>query len=237
MLRKISDESIAKLLGVTTRSTSMVVYGLGDCYYEQAYAALARDYDAYCYSEGKNSWDPVLHNADIRGNLTDGSFLNDYICKAVITNLIILNYELTLINLPVIPLIFIIGYKGKSFETNIDVTREFNCTFVLGTTNRELRRCYKLYSEFNGKFKEVAEATFKFVRLEQDEKDNGLFHLKPEKSPMNNPAWLEKWQKYQNMKRPRSEHEKSNWRATLFKKVSLVESLHSGIKFNSPQAK
>lgn len=225
----ISNETIEKVLG---QQRQVVIYGASKSHYnrEIAQSLVQQGYELYDFMGGLTAYSSFyndslgladheysltskLYDRDIAGKTREGF-------KSVITNLVIMNYQLKQEGKPLVPLLFCIGFESDQYEVNFkcDMEAMVNGEFQ---TSKEIRRCYKIYSELGEVMREIAEQTFKFVAVYADQNTQNVHHLKPLPLVWQNTEWKRLWDvRSRNKLFGKHQTEKSNWRETLFKKIA-----------------
>jgi len=119
-----------------------------------------------------------------------------HLCKAGIANLLLENLKRVYLELPLIPLLFVIDVNKNKHPSSAKtiLSRKEHLNDLV--THKELRRCYRLIQlakELDSpKLLEVCEKTFRFIKLE-DKK--GRFVMKLKAAPWQSKSWDRKWKK------------------------------------------
>ncbi len=165
----IDYESIKAICG---DSKQVMVYGFGHCGWWWMLGKL-RDNDSpfqrvFSFKVGTVKSPPpkTLEGHEIIQIPTKPSSYSE--CKAGITNLVLTNYLRKQNNQPIIPLIFLVDVSDNQFPLSAaEIAGRTDSDKLI--THSELRRCYKLCTEFEGTSLEaiskVAQETIKFVKL------------------------------------------------------------------------
>lgn len=236
---------LASLLKVTGHHSQVVVYGLNSCLYTVVHQELETSgHEAYLAFGGKGCLDKELTDSDIIGRFNGISKTTQF-CKATITNLAFINYQLYKLGKPLIPLVFCVGLETSFFnKKGIDAGRVARSSGMLSSiTDSELRRCYKIFSELGPDFAAVAEQTFKFVKLIRVSSNPTEFDVKQVKPVWEHPDWNALWMKREDRKMQSPVNLKKNlWREMLAMKVMLfhcgkielnVEKISAPVKLKS----
>ncbi|KTD22908.1 Uncharacterised protein [Legionella lansingensis] len=137
--------------------------------------------------------------------------------KYIINDLVLENYKKQQRGEPITPLIFVVGLDKEEYKTSRIAERED--PYDKGVTLTELRRCYKIAHEFGDQLSDVAEKTFKFVKLTPSTNGYELTVVEPfwkEKE------WQQQWstRKQSTQKQPHSENKYNYWRETYRNLIS-----------------
>ena len=159
---QINITSLKKIIG---NSKELMFYGFGYCHYLDVYENInfVREFKSYCFLGGKF---PKIEFDEGNDSLKNS-------CKAVITSILIENYKRTKQGLPIIPLIFCVGYAGDDNHFTLDLDKVAQRGKV-STTLPELRRCFKSCVEMGPEIKKIANQTIKFVQVKQDQVDKSF---------------------------------------------------------------
>jgi hypothetical protein len=214
MLR-ISSES---LKNVTEGHNQAVIYGIRECHYREVAEIMCADnYDAYTYAGGGSTLRGVLFDREMLGVHKQNASNNDKInAKAIIANLMLENFKRSSKGLPIVPLIFCIEFESRSTKFKFDLHLLTNHYLV---TSAELRRCYKIYAEFEGQFSDIVEKTCKFVRVVQDKNDESLYHLMSLPRIWKDPSWDKVCKGKLSKPNHKTPQIKSGWHHILFAKT------------------
>lgn len=210
---KLDPHSVKAIMG---DSQNALVYGFESCYYEEVVTLLSENYNA-----GKfYAVDAPMIKFDKYDDL--GEMERE--CKAAITSLVLDNYKRSLHKLPITPLIFCVSKSenGEQFEMNIAQVANRSGE-ISSVTDKELRRCYKVFAELSPEIRAIAEQTFKFVNLRQNDKEQDVYHLDPIEPFWKKPEWQGLWQKRQANKQPSSKRKKFFWRETIKSECKLFD--------------
>ncbi|KTD72517.1 hypothetical protein [Legionella tucsonensis] len=195
----IDEESIKALCGT---SNKIVVFGFGRYKYIEA-----------CEAINKIKGIQAVHSDDYQYkhevfDKRQPYSMNAYF-KYIPNDLVLENYKRKQQGEPIIPLIFIIGFEED--ECSLEQVTKRQEKYDKWVTLTELRRCYKLAHEFGNELTEVANETFKFVKLKQG--SNG-YQLQMVSPLWQSQDWEKHWSKRKQSteKAPGSEYKYDYWR-------------------------
>ncbi|CAM2735015.1 Uncharacterised protein [Legionella steigerwaltii] len=217
---KIDQESIKALCG---ESTEVVVFGFGKY-----------DYKEVCHEINKNNGIQAFHSDDYLfknedlGKGTPHSMYGYF--KLILNDLILENYKKKKEGKPTVPLIFVVGKSSESYDPHQIAKREDD-PYEKWVTLTELRRVYKLATEFGPEFSQVALDTVKFVSLETL---SDVTKLKPVTPFWESKDWQSDWQK--RKEETKLTHNRliknSIWRTNLQDKIQEIDDQYSNKKNN-----
>jgi len=188
-------------------------------------------HDVYNFEGGSGPLHAVLTDKYIHQNASPAQveFSIKRECKATITNLILENYKLSKKGMPLIPLIFCIARQDTSVNKLVNFKNVATLKNIKSSvTDAELRRCYKIATELGPEFREIAEQTFKYVKVQQDSKYSNLYHLEQIPPLWANSAWQLLWEDRQKIEKKPAE-KKTAWREILKKRVLLFHAEHNAL--------
>ncbi len=206
-----------KIDHILNGSQEALIYGFSSCgVYTVFMTLLEQGYHVYTCNNS-----PFLQ-------IDPDSITGDH-CKKIINMLMEENYKRQQNGKSIIPLIFIVGSDDGNNRECLNIERVANShyTGVPGSTSvteRELRRCYKIYAESNDVMRKLAEETFKFVTFKQVinkiDPDQSTCELIPIAPFWKHPEWERLWQNRSRIN-PLRDHSiwnnkfGGNWRAGL----------------------
>ncbi|WP_454784792.1 hypothetical protein [Legionella sp. WA2024007413] len=212
---KVDEKSIRELCG---ESSEVVVFGFSKYAYKEL-----------CMAINEHDGINALNSDTYDSKHTDLSRNNPYSMynyfKFILNDLILENYKRQKEGKPIIPLIFVVGKGNMSYEPKQIAQREEDPSDKWVTLT-ELRRVYKLATEFGPEFSKVALDTVKFVSLETN---SDLTTLKRVSPFWENPDWQKGWQtrKEETQKTHSRLIKNSIWRSNLQGKIEEIDSQHS----------
>ncbi len=210
---RLDPDSVKKIMG---NSKGAVVYGLEKCLYKQVYASLARNYKTYDYSEVKAPLVRFDHDGE-KDKL-------DRECKSAIISLVLDNFKRSKRGEMIVPLIFCVGKQedGETFRLNVEqmATKSGSEGSI---TDKELRRCFKVFAQLGPEIKMIAEQTFKFVNVRQDDKEEDLYHLDQVAPFWQDSNWNQLWQQRLAKKIPKQKQKKYFWREIMLTECRLFD--------------
>lgn len=227
---KLEQQSLRALIG---DSEEVAVYGFKLCrYYEVSDALKRKDIKVDLWSSYRF---PVIKIDKISFSFYGGagwstSAINsarDY--KAILTSLVIENYKRSRAGEPQIPLLFCIGLEEDGKTVTLDskkVAHDNSALYGSSMTDKELRRCYKIYSEGPDEIKSIAVQTFKFVNLKQSTSDKDLYTLEQLSPFWEQQVWKEAWQDRKLYKASFKQPKQFAWRKILNETVTHFDSIN-----------
>lgn len=156
----LDKDSVNKIL---KNSNEVMVFGMNDCQYGELAQALA-----VLKLEVSMAVGHQLEELNYSSSKNPGGGIMGALCKNLLSSLILENYKRVQENKSIIPLIFCVGFESDTKKTELKVKYIAEEHYFWGSiTNKELRRCYKLYAETDSNIKQIAAQTFKFIKLKQ----------------------------------------------------------------------
>lgn len=214
---------LSSLLKITGHHSQVVVYGLSSCLYRRVHDTLEQSgHDSYMFSGGTGHLDKELTASDMAGCVDMSR--TSRMCKATITNLAFINYQLYKLGKPLIPLIFCVQIDDGIFRKKGVKPEQVALSkgAKSSITDSELRRCYKIFSELGPDFEAVARESFKFVKLRRVSSSPTEYEAELVQPLWEQNGWDAYWMKRQEMKMSFPiKHKKSVWREMLATKVML----------------
>jgi len=133
--------------------------------------------------------------------------------KAGLVNLVIENYKRTLVDLPIIPIIFIVGKDN----TQLDISLIFDKTNGPNHTGAEIKQAYKLCFDkgVKKKVRAVAKQTFIFLSLQTNDGQSSKFKFEKVLSPWLSADWEMLWKT--RAQKPKDEIAQSHWRKEIIR--------------------
>lgn len=203
----IDQTSLKNLIGSTCKE--VMVYGLKSClYYEVMDALIKLDIEVDCWSSTTFpiiQFDEVAFNPDnMKEDWPKAMQNNGREFKSIITSLVIENCKRETEGKPLIPLLFCIGLEKGDKIVQLDYKKlagshsakdvdQMNDPLLSSITEKELRRCYKIYAEGTPKIKSLIEKTFKFLELKQDTNNENMYSLQQLPPMWENPVFQMNW--------------------------------------------
>ncbi|PWY54666.1 hypothetical protein DGG96_16055 [Legionella qingyii] len=212
---KIDEDSIRELCG---NSSEVVVFGFGKYNYKEV-----------CNAFNKSNGINAVHSDNYETKNTDLTNNNPYSIynyfKFIINDLIVENYKRQKEGKPIVPLIFVVGKSDESYDPK-QIAQRDEGPIDKWVTLTELRRVYKLATEFGPEFSKVALDTVKFVRLETNSE---VTTLKPVPPFWEGKEWQQDWQtrKEETQQRHGQLIKNSIWRSNLQEKIQEIDSQYS----------
>ncbi|KTD00544.1 hypothetical protein [Fluoribacter gormanii] len=209
---KVDRQSIRELCG---ESSEVVVFGFGKY-----------DYKKLCEAINQNDEMKAVHSDNYDTKNADLSKNNPYSMynyfKFILNDLIVENYKKQKEGKPIVPLIFVVGKSDASYDPKQIAEREYDPTDKWVTLT-ELRRVYKLATEFGPEFSKVALNTVKFVSLETN---SDVTTLKPVTPFWEDKNWQKEWQtRKEETKQTHGRLIKNSiWRSNLQEKIQEIDS-------------
>ncbi|MBA3662333.1 MAG: hypothetical protein H0W64_11420 [Gammaproteobacteria bacterium] len=224
---QLRKNAVKKLIG---DSHEVVVFGLRDFRYYGVMDAL-NEFKIKTYSWERVNF-PVIKSDEIKyldkkyKDLLTVRINGARECKSIITSLIIENYKRMKEGSDLIPFIFCIGLKDQNQTLTLDIKKvalshtarnidELNDSQFSSVTEKELRRCYKIYAEGTPDVKALIEKTFKFVMIQEDSQVEDLFDIEQIPPFWEDPCWEKYWQQRQLNHLSTISPKLYDWRAML----------------------
>ncbi|WP_419418431.1 hypothetical protein ACNVED_07650 [Legionella sp. D16C41] len=209
---KINYES---LKAISKGSNQVVVYGFSQFKYQDIYKAI-NDISDITNVKAFN-----CNDYQFTENIQYGKEFNSLYghFKYLLDDLLLSNYKKQQKHEPIVPLIFIVGFNDKKYEIARILERVDH--FDKGVSLAELRRCYKLATEFD-KLTEVAHHTFNFVVATKKDDSYDLTVVDP---PWKEASWEKGWEvrKQSTEKKSGSIHKNTIWRENYKKHIESTE--------------
>ncbi|WP_454781584.1 hypothetical protein [Legionella sp. WA2022007384] len=212
---KVDEKSVKALCG---ESSEVVVFGFGKY-----------DYKELCNAINKYSGMNALNSDNYDSKHTDLSKNNPYSMynyfKFILNDLMVENYKRQKEGKPIVPLIFVVGKSDAKYDPKQIAQRDDDPT-EKWVTLTELRRVYKLATEFGPEFSQVALDTIKFVNIETNSDVTTLKLVTPFWESQD---WQKDWQtrKEDTQKRHGQLIKNSIWRSNLHDKIQEIDSQYS----------
>lgn len=203
----IDKQSFAKICG---NCEQVIVYGFGKYNYLEVIMALNLSGD----TQATSAPEYIYEHPDLKSSSKMGRF-SSY--KQPLVDLILTNIKRRREGKELIPLIFIVGNEKEIYDPSEIAKRQESTTKWI--TYSELRRCFKLISNFGDEITNIAKETLKFVKVIPGENGHRFESVEP--------FWLDdKWEQAWSARKnqPIDSDKKTNknyfWRNKL---RSLVE--------------
>ncbi|WP_392538484.1 hypothetical protein [Legionella sp. 227] len=211
---KIDQESVNALCG---ESGEVVVFGFGKY-----------DYEEVCNGINANNGIKACHSDDYDfkhnelGKDIPYSMYRHF--KMILNDLILDNYKRKKEGKPIVPLIFVVGKSDESCDPQ-QIAKRDEGPDEKWVTLTELRRVYKLTTEFGTEFSQVARDTVKFVSLDTQ---SHLTKLKPVSPFWESKDWSHDWQQRKEDTQLRHNRliKNSIWRSNLQEKIQEIDKLN-----------
>lgn len=213
-------------LEVCKPGKQVVVYGFSGCKYQEVTSAI---YKSKLF-EKVFDW-TITHG----GRTTSENRVIDDFCsgdefKATLVDVVFENYERRKLGLAPLVVLFCADIDKNRFPFTAETlcSRDPNMPHH---THKEMRRAYKLCCEFeNPEIRNVANETFKFVKLVRSKAESSAYEMQEIDAPWKSREWAEAWAKRKEGKVPRSRKslcnrygKTSDWRADLRKAIKKNE--------------
>lgn len=238
-LFNLQPPSVREVIGPSARE--VMVYGFHATKYSKVIDALSEPVHAiqriFDYSIGSKENRPSHNDSPIEMIPTGGTpfdcQFNKRCCKMGISTLVLENFKRKLRGDPIIPLIFcteLIGRKRTFLANERQVLSKISF-FNNKVTHSELRRAFKHCADLRSapdsigrQLEEVAQETFKFVRVEYL---SGNLHRLIKIPPLwERPSWQVSWEKRRQSDstsdRAAANPDKNNWRKELLTRARLA---------------
>ncbi|KTC80967.1 hypothetical protein [Legionella cherrii] len=211
---KIDQESVNALCG---ESSEVVVFGFSKYDYEEVYKGINANNKIKAF----NYDDYDLKHKELHNNIPYSMYR---VYKLILNDLVVDNYKRKKEGKPIVPLIFVIGNSDESCEPRQIAKREED-PYEKWVTLTELRRVYKLTTEFGAEFSQVARDTVKFVSL--DTQSNPT-KLKPVSPFWESKDWQHDWEQRKEETQLRHNRliKNSMWRSNLQGKIQEIDKLN-----------
>ncbi|QBR83966.1 hypothetical protein E3983_06145 [Legionella israelensis] len=212
---KLNETSVKKLCG---EAKEAVVFGFGKYQYKELCEEINKLGIKAVHSDDYE----YKHEVDKNAPYSPFRYF-----KFILNDLLIENYKRQQKGEPIIPLLFVVGLNENEYDKKQIAERQDH--YDKWVTLTELRRCYKLVSEFGDEITDIAKKTFQFVKLVSKENTYQLQAVDPF---WQDEQWKAAWEeRKKNPDVPRNTpHKHIFWRET-FEKL-LKES--SPMKDSSP---
>jgi hypothetical protein len=128
-----------------------------------------------------------------------------YRCDARIVDFVLENYKRKIEDIPIIPLLFCVLNNGDNLRYNVDQICDQNRSYNTVTAS-EIRRCYKLYSEFKSSpdqtLSEVVREMFIFADVRKNKQPcDDDYSFRKVDTIWESQAWEAAWQQRQGSKK------------------------------------
>jgi hypothetical protein len=217
---KLSLPSVKAICG---NSDQVMVYGYGTCLYKEiakilrkALSPVKKVFDWRIGQEYIVDDSMLMTTEKTEMQRLDVDFdhsATSRACKAALTNLVFENYKRKSLGLPLIPVIFALDIDGnrRTLKTTSFTSKHPSVNTIV--THSEVRRCYKLCEKFaNPMLRQVAQETFKFVKVKKDREE---YRLEQISAPWKSADWSEEWAKRKGVRAPTAKTNSHPWRKGL----------------------
>lgn len=207
---KIDQESLKKVCG---ESTTAVVFGFGKYDYVEVCEEINKHGITAFHSD-----DYSIANLDLQ---KDNPYSMYGLFKLILNDLFLENYKKKKEGKPLVPLIFVVGKSDATYDPKQIAKREEGPDDKW-TTLTELRRVYKLVTEFGPEFSQTALDTIKFVRLDTQSNVTQLELVTPF---WESEDWKNEWanRKEEARQTHGRGYKNSIWRTNLKEKIQEID--------------